>query len=75
MSFTFYHVSSDNLLCVLPGVQQLGGACQDTLTLDPSALALYQKYDRPDAKQAIVKAIKDLEQKRRRSKQNTMQDE
>ena len=75
MAFTFYHVSSDVLLRVLPGVQKLGGTRRDTLTLEASAFAIFQQYDTPGAKQAIARAVKDLEQKRRRSKQHTREEE
>ena len=75
MSYTFYHAFSDNFLRILPGVQHLSGARQDTLTLDPSALAVFQLYDSPAVKLSVSKAIKELEKKRRQSKNHTREEE
>ena len=75
MSYTFYHALSDSVLRILPGTQQLNGMRKDTLTLESSAFAVYQQYDTAAAKQAIANAVKELEQKRRRSKQHTRDEE
>ena len=76
MTFKFYPAPSDNFLRILPGAHKLGGARQDTLALDPSAFAVFQLYDNPiTIKQSLAKAIKELEQKRRQSKNHAREEE
>ena len=75
MAFRFYHAFSDNFLRTLPGVQQLSGPRQDTLTLDPSAFAIFQLYDTPAVKRSVANAVKELEKKRRQSRQHTREEE
>ncbi|TFK78630.1 hypothetical protein K466DRAFT_507008, partial [Polyporus arcularius HHB13444] len=58
-TMTFAHLSPDHLLCVLPGQHRLT-ANRQNLTLDESALTLFEQYQRPSVVHQIANAVKAL---------------